>query len=141
MNTISYIIWIVICPHSEDHDITTLRHHGPDPNRGTNVPGTDFCIPYPVLTFVYRTRVQRTSTGLTENYSTKYSRLEYSYTRYPVPGTRYTKSLCTFHINMQGIPTRRRGNQRCQPRLSTLASTLHTKHMGLHTKCMVCSSH
>ena len=28
-------------------------------------------------------------------------------------------------------------NQPCQPRLSTLLSTLHTKYMGLHTKYMV----
>ena len=38
------------------------------------------------------------------------------------------------------IINRRGGNQRCQPQLSTLASTLHTKHMGLHTKCMVRSA-
>ena len=31
-------------------------------------------------------------------------------------------------------------NQLCQPRLSTLLSTLHTKYMGLHTKYMVRSS-
>ena len=34
------------------------------------------------------------------------------------------------------IAVRAGPNQLCQPQLSTLASTLHTKYMGLHTKYM-----
>ena len=43
--------------------------------------------------------------------------------------------IISFQVPYPRVPFRRRENQRCQPRLSTLLSTLHTKYLT-HTFCM-----